>query len=439
MLTSLPSWSNIKESIARKVFLGIEPSAELMAILAIYFVQGMLLFARLAVNFFLKDELLLSPVQVSAMMGIVSIPWMIKPLFGFISDSAPIFGYRRRSYLIIAGLLGACSWVSLATIVDNSWTATIFVTLGSLSVALSDVIVDSIVVERARGESKAHLGSLQSLCWASVALGGLITAYFGGLILEHFTPRTVFAIVAFLPLITSITAGLITEQPITKDTITANTVKEQLKQLQKTISQKQIWLPTLFILVWHSTPSSESAFFYFLTNELHFAPEFLGRLQLVTSLASLVGIWIFQRFLKTIPFRVIFTWGIIISTTLGMTALLLVTHTNRVLGIDDYWFSLGDSLILSVIGQIVFMPVLVLAAKLSPLGIEATFFALLMSIFNLGGTISRELGAVTTYCLGITETKFDSLWLLVIIANLSNFLPLLFLGFLRNLDTELDA
>jgi hypothetical protein len=103
MLTSLPSWSNIKESIARKVFLGIEPSAELMAILAIYFVQGMLLFARLAVNFFLKDELLLSPVQVSAMMGIVSIPWMIKPLFGFISDSAPIFGYRRRSYLIIAG------------------------------------------------------------------------------------------------------------------------------------------------------------------------------------------------------------------------------------------------------------------------------------------------------------------------------------------------
>jgi hypothetical protein len=152
-----------------------------------------------------------------------------------------------------------------------------------------------------------------------------------------------------------------------------------------------------------------------------------------------MGIWVFQRFLKTIPFHLIFGWGIIISTILGMTALLLVTHTNRILGIDDHWFSLGDSLILTVIGQIVFMPVLVLAAKLSPLGIEATFFALLMSVFNLGGVVSQELGALMTYWLGITETKFDSLWLLVTLANLSNLLPLFFLGSLRNLAPKIDS
>ena len=33
-------------------------------------------------------------------------PWVVKPLYGFLSDTVPIFGYRRRSYLVICGALG---------------------------------------------------------------------------------------------------------------------------------------------------------------------------------------------------------------------------------------------------------------------------------------------------------------------------------------------
>ncbi|CCH65330.1 Folate transporter 3 [Richelia intracellularis HM01] len=44
--------------------------------------------------------------------------------------------------------------------------------LSSLSVAVSDVIVDSLVVERAKAESQTEAGSLQSLCWGASALGG---------------------------------------------------------------------------------------------------------------------------------------------------------------------------------------------------------------------------------------------------------------------------
>jgi len=155
---------------------------------------------------------------------------------------------------------------------------------------------------------------------------------------------------------------------------------------------------------------------------------------LVTSFASLIGIWIFQRFLKSVPFRLIFAWSTVISSVLGMTILLLVTHTNRLLGIDDHWFSLGDSLILTVMGQIAFMPVLILAARLCPSGVEATFFALLMSVFNLAGAVSSLLGAAIMHTLGITETNFELLWLLVLITNLSTLLPLPFLNWLPNTE-----
>jgi len=81
-------------------------------------------------------------------------------------------------------------------------------------------------------------------------------------------------------------------------------------------------------------------------------------------------------------------------------------------------------------GEIAFMPVLVLSARLCPPGVEATLFALLMSIVNLAGLLSHELGAVLTHWLGVTETNFDHLWQLVLITNLTTLLPLPLLALL---------
>lgn len=425
---------DVKKLLQEKILFGNEPSLELVAIMTVYFVQGILGLARLAVSFFLKDDLSLSPAQVAALMGIAAIPWTIKPLFGFMSDGLPLFGYRRRPYLVISGLLGALSWLALATVVNNAWTATTAILLTSLSVAISDVIVDSLVVERAREESLARAGSLQSLSWGCSALGGLITAYLSGWLLQHLSSSAVFEITATFPLLVTIVAWLIVEEKIDKNSLSQETeqfrVNRQIKQLWGALRQKSIWLPAAFLFIWQATPTADSAFFFFATNELGFQPEFLGRVRLVTSLASLIGIWIFQRFLKTVPFRLILGWSTVIAATLGMTTLLLVTHTNRAIGIDDHWFSLGDSMILTVMGQITWMPVLVLSARLCPAGVEATLFALLMSVWNLSGLLSHELGALLTSWLGVTETNFDNLWLLVIITNLSTLLPLPFLGWL---------
>ncbi|MFN4279075.1 folate/biopterin family MFS transporter [Thermosynechococcus sp.] len=408
---------------------GQEPSGELLAILLVYFVQGVLGLARLAISFFFKDELGLSPAEVAALMGVAALPWVVKPLFGLLSDSVPLLGFHRRSYLVLSGLLGCGAWLSLGTWVATSWQATAAILVASIAIALSDVIVDSLVVERARQESATELGTLQSLSWAATAVGGILTAYFSGQLLQWFRPQTVFQITALFPLLVSGVAGAIAEARVTVRPQLRQTW-EHINRVRQTLLQKRIWLPVTFLFLWQATPGSEAAFFFFTTNELGFEAEFLGRVRLVTSIASLLGVWIFQRYLKTLPLRTIFFWSTILSTLLGLSSLILVTHLNRQWGISDRWFSLGDSLILAVMGQIAFMPVLVLAARLCPPGIEATFFALLMSISNLANLVSHELGALLTHWLGITEHNFDRLWLLVLITNLSTLLPLPLLNWL---------
>ena len=148
--------------LLKKLFLGIDPTPDIIAISTIYFVEGALGLARLAQTFLLKDDLHLGPAEMSATMGILALPWTIKPLYGFLSDGFPIFGYRRRSYLILAGLVGFLSYSSLAwgfgggpgsDIALNSIALTstiISLLLSSGAIALADVVADGIVVEKTR-------------------------------------------------------------------------------------------------------------------------------------------------------------------------------------------------------------------------------------------------------------------------------------------------
>ncbi|XP_020256089.1 folate-biopterin transporter 1, chloroplastic [Asparagus officinalis] len=432
---------------------GVELSPDNMAVAIVYFVQGVLGLARLAVSFYLKDDLHLDPAETAVVSGFSSLPWLIKPVYGFISDSIPLFGYRRRSYLILSGLLGALSWCLMATFVDSKYSATFCILLGSLSVAFSDVVVDSMVVERARGESQSTSGSLQSLCWGSSAFGGIVSAYFSGSLVDAYGVRFVFGVTALLPLMTSAVAVLVKEQAVLPSRVHNLTIssssfiestKQHIMQLWVAVRQPDIFFPTLFIFLWQATPHSESAMFYFTTNKLGFTPEFLGRVKLVTSMASLIGVGIYNTFLKNVPLRKIFLLTTILGSALGMTQVALVTGLNRQFGISDEWFSIGDSLIITVLSQASFMPVLVLAARLCPSGMEATLFATLMSISN-GGSVSGGLfGAGLTQLLGVTKDSFSNLALLITICNLSSLLPLPLLGLLprdaadtKNMDSEL--
>jgi hypothetical protein len=49
-----------------------------------------------------------------------------------------------------------------------------------------------------------------------------------------------------------------------------------------------------------------------------------------------------------------------------MTQLMLVTGFNRQLGLSDELFALADTALLTVLGQVAFMPLLVLAARICP-------------------------------------------------------------------------
>lgn len=482
-IEGISSTGGNRDDILKKLFLGIEPTPDIIAIATIYFVEGALGLARLAQTFLLKDDLHLGPAEMSATMGILSLPWTIKPVYGFLSDGFPIFGYRRRSYLILAGFVGFLSYSSLAwglggggssgsdDTVSNGSALTVTIAsllLSSASIALADVVADGIVVEKTRdaainGDDPATAGGLQSLCWGSAAIGGLISAYFSGSMLETMSPREVFGVASILPLAVSAMSFLIEEERkmkgeaiimnestrpaeiidnsfLKEDAVDTHyaiqSIREQTSSLWAALSQPNIYKPIFFIFLWQATPTSDGAMLYFLTDEIGFGPEFLGRVRLVTAAASLLGVWLYNQYLRRVAIKEILLWTSVISVPLGLTQLILISHYNRVLGIPDGAFVFGDDVVLSILGEMAFLPTLVLAAKLCPPGVEAVLFATLMSIYNAASTVGTEVGAALTKLLGVTDTDFSNLALLTIICNLSSLAPLAFIGWLDGVGDE---
>ena len=214
-----------------------------------------------------------------------------------------------------------------------------------------------------------------------------------------------------------------------------DTMSTQLGLLRGAISRREIWQPALFVFLFLCTPTADSAFLYFLTDDIGLSQEFLGRVSLGGSLASIAGITVYQRFLREVPVQRLLLGTTLACLPFGLAQLLLVTHANRQLGLPDGLFAFGDDVVLSVLGEFAHMPTLVLAARLCPPGVEGALFASLMSMYNLAGTVGAETGAALTAALGVgVDGHYERLWLLVLLCNLASLLPLPFLGLLSGIE-----
>lgn len=393
----------------------------------VYFIAGATGIASVATTFYYKDDIGLSPAQVAVLGSISIIPWSIKPLYGFFSDRQPIWGFRRKPYLLLAGLMGAAGYFSMATWVHSYTTVMVALLISGLGFALADVIVDGIVAERSKSQKEA--GKLQSICRASIMFGALIVAYFSGVLVESIGPRNVFFITGTLPLLTSLLAICITEE---KTDITVMSLKETWIKFRNAMTPELLWA-IAFIFIWRATPSSGGGLSYYMIDELNFSPEFFGRLSLISHGMSIVGVLLFRKWLLNISLRTLFFWIIIASVVLSLPTIGLVYGWYSYIGVSPRFFALADTFISAPLTEIAFLPLLVLTARLCPKGIEATMFAVLASIMNIGLAVSDLGGAwLLSYfdvhqAIGETAANYAGLDKVLWIAILSSFLPMPFI------------
>ena len=305
----------------------------------VYFIAGATGLASVASTFFFKEDLALSIQQVQILGSISIIPWSIKPLYGFLSDRRPIFTLRRKPYLFLAGLCGSCGYFLLSLWVQSFRGAVLSLLLSGLGFALADVIVDGIVAERSRNQKIA--GKLQSICRGAIMTGALIVAYISGILVEQIGARNVYFVTAFLPLLTSLFALILREEA---GEVATFSLKDTYQNIKKGFTPAVLW-SAVFLFIWRSTPSSGGSLSYYMIDELHFSPEFFGRLSLIGHAMGIVGVVIFRKFLISVPLKKLLFWIIVASVVLSLPSIGLVYGWYEILGMSPKMFAMADTFI----------------------------------------------------------------------------------------------
>src|SRR4029078_3196214 len=90
-----------------------------------------------------------APASLDCFMALLAIPWSITPVFGLLSDFVPLFGSRRRNYLLLANGMAAVSLLllSLAPLSpEPRWLLFALLLPTSVGIALGDVIFHGLLV-----------------------------------------------------------------------------------------------------------------------------------------------------------------------------------------------------------------------------------------------------------------------------------------------------
>jgi folate/biopterin transporter len=408
------------------------PSRNSVVISLIALSNGMIALADLPLSYLYKDDFKLSPAKVALLVSLINLPWIIKPLWGFISDCFPIFGKRRSPYLLFFGVLGICCWISLGLIIDTLLSTFLILLLIQITVCFCNVIGEALVVEESQKTSNTQQEASKyvTLFFGVRAVGTILTAYTGGLLLEVVDKKVIFLIAVICPLLLVISSVIMVEEPMTAKPI----AKEQFIEIYKFITRKEVYPPIIFILVFCAIPSCSDTMFFYYTNELKFEPEFMGKMKMAYGVGTIIGMIIYYSFLHQYDFKIMLIVTTFICSFISLSQLLLVTRLSLVLGIPDELFAVFCSFIVQFTAELNMLPLLVLCCRICPKNIEGSLYALLMSTMNFGSMLSSQGGGLLMLVLGITQTNFERLWMLILISGVLMIAPLPMLYFVENAD-----
>mmetsp|Transcript_32556 Transcript_32556/g.41751 ORF Transcript_32556/g.41751 Transcript_32556/m.41751 type:complete len:600 (-) Transcript_32556:58-1857(-) len=437
-------------------------------------------FGFMAGNYYLKDVLGLDVAKAQSMNNIMMIPWTIKPLYGMVSDTFPILGFSRGPYILGAGFFGTLAWMMLAGLPLQVWSACLCFVVASMSIASPDVMVDAVVAENSRTHP-SFTADLQSLCWGSYAVGGLVACTMVGWIEDKWSPQAVFFLTSFtaVALVVPAAKNWLGEKrlprPLWKPKWQQVSSQWHLFALAATVSisatvlsvvvvnstsaitsgvgglsvsvlasvltyfvlkRYNIWMGKVALylfLIQAMQISAGEAFFYWYTDYdkgPKFTPEFLGMIDLVSYLSMMVGVSVYNRFLSQWRYRQIFILAQVCLASVNLLDLVFVLRLNLKVGLPDQAFVLGEEAIAPLFRRMLMMPTFVLASKVCPPGIEGTLFALLMSLMNFGGIVAKITGVGAVKLLGITKTDYSGLPILVLVKSITRLLPILLIPML---------
>jgi predicted MFS family arabinose efflux permease len=348
---------------------------------------------RLPFTLLLKNHLHMPAQRVATFWAIATFAWYVKPVVGFICDAYPLFGTRRRGYLLTGTLLSGLFWLTFAIAPREYGSFVVVMTLLNLAMVTVSVVVGGLQVEVS--QRYGATGRLASLRTALEGVMNLAAGPAGGFLAVCAFGWTAAAgagvMLSFLPVV----IWLYPERRGARANAAVwATARSHMRAI---VRSRAMWGATGLLFLVYLAPGFQTPMLYYQTDVLKLDPRFIGLLQLMAGAGGIIGAAAYGYICRRLTLKVSLITGIILNA--ASTLLDLRYDSARAAALIDSGASL--------LGTLATLPLYDLASRAAPRGVESFSFSLMMSIRNIA--IFAISDVVGSYLYGQYHVGFKQL------------------------------
>ena len=333
--------------------------------------------AKIPLRSYLKNQLHLDAKTMAAFFAIVGFAWYLKPIAGIIADAIPLFGTRRRHYLLLASFGGAVAWAVMVLLPTSYMMLLYAVLIANVFTVLGSTVIGGILVDL--GKEHQATGRLSAYRLGVMNLTVLLGFIVGGRIATMNFSVTALLCAGCLVIMGICVFPLLPEKPQIARSFALSNAWSQSKTI---LTSGSMWGIVSLTFLFYVAPGFQSLLYYYQQNRLHMSDATIGNVSAVNAAMAILGGLSYAVVCKHWNLRTLLFVGILINAA---ASLFYLFYTSP---ISAYYIEAANGFV-STLGLI---PLYDVAARATPKGSEALGYSLIMAIGNFGIAMSDIAG-----------------------------------------------
>jgi predicted MFS family arabinose efflux permease len=318
--------------------------------------------------------------KMSTFFAVAMSPWFFKPVAGLLSDAFPLFGTRRKSYMIVGALAAGSLWLLLGVVPREYLTMLIVATFMNIGLVVVSSATAGLLVQD--GQRLGATGRLTSARIAVMSFAFVFGGALGGVLAQRhqFGLTSVLCAAIIFSLIPSVWWLLDEPKGAASDIGVLRSARAQVKLLART---RTMWAAAGMLFLIDLSPGFQTPLYDHMTKDLGFSKQFIGAMQSTKGVAGVLAAFLYIWLCRRIKLRALLALSLACAAGGVLPFLWLRSHSGGVVAYATWGFG-------AFLAQ---LAALDLAARASPRGVEAMGYALIVSAYNISLNFSDVSGS----------------------------------------------
>jgi len=327
----------------------------------------------------LMNRMGLDSAQAAAFINVATLPWSFKAIAGLVVDGFPLFGSRRRAYLLLSAGTAAMIWILMGFASHHAnWLLVLAVAM-NIATVFGSTTSGGLLVEA--GQRFGVSGRLSSLRVLAQNLGAGIGVPLGGLLASRALGFT--SAVAIAPLLCMFFATWFLLREPAAMPCAAPFWGPLWAQIKNVLTPRMAWAAVLVFFI-QAVPTFRSTSFYdYQTKTLHFSDQLIGLIGFAGYGAALLSSGVYAWACRKLTLRYSLYGTFILTAVSALPYLAYSANPVRATVIE----AIGQFLL-----YLAYLPLFDLAVRSTPKGSEALGYSLLISVWNIGMLVGLQAG-----------------------------------------------